>query len=384
MNKYNRCLFCLVLVLGVVSCKKPYNPSIVSSVKNYLVVEGVINTGNDSTFIRLSRTVQLADGIGTNTEKGAVVTVDAEGSTSYTLTEIAPGTYAAGPLNFDNTKKYRLAIKTSNGQNYQSEEMDVKEAPPIDSIGYKIKKNGIQVYVNTHDATNNTRYYRWDYEETWRFHSKYRTRYISDGKNIIPRTDAEDIYTCFNNYTSKNILTTSTTKLSQDVVASFPLVDIDGSSLKLNDRYSILVKQYALTKQAYEFWENLRKNTEQLGSIFDAQPSEISGNIHNVNNPGELVIGFIEMGTIQSKRVYIDRTQLPRWDTSYPESCTLDTTLIKDPNGTNAVAVILIPKHALPVDTISFNNVVTGYFRTPFVCGDCTVTGTKTKPIFWK
>lgn len=384
VNKINTRLFYMALFLMIISCKKPYYPSIVSSAKSYLVVEGIVNSGNDSTFIRLSRTIQLSTGIGSSIERGAAVSIDNDGGTSFKLTEVAPGTYATGPLSLNNTKKYRLNIKTSDGQNYQSDEMGVKETPPIDSIGYKIKSNGIQIYVNTHDANNNTRYYRWDYEETWRFHSKYRSLYFSDGKEIIRRTAADDVYTCFNNNISKSILITSTTKLSQDVVASFPLADVDGSSLKLNDRYSILVKQYSLTKQAYDFWENLRKNTEQLGSIFDAQPSEISGNIHNMSNPTELVIGFIEVGTVQSKRIYINRTDLPRWITNYPAECEIDSSYLKNEYGVDEVANTLIQKFALPIDTISVNKTVLGYSQTQFVCGDCTLSGKKKKPAFWE
>jgi hypothetical protein len=379
MNKINAHLFYIALFLTIMSCKKPYYPSIASSAKSYLVVEGIINRGNDSTFIRLSRTIKLADGIGTNAEKGAVVTVDADGGISYSLTEIAPGTYAAGPLSLDNTKKYRLAIETSNGQNYQSEEMGVKEAPPIDSIGYKITQNGILVYVNAHDATNNTRYYRWDYEETWRFHPKYKSDYVSDGTKIVRRTADNDVYTCYDHHASNNVIITSTTKLSQDIVTNVPLVNVDGTSLKLNDRYTILVKQYALSKQAYDFWENLRKNTEQLGSIFDAQPSEISGNIHNINNPNEIVIGFIEVGTIQSKRIYIDRTELPRWNTEYLAECYIDT-VYANRNGVNEVENLLVPKLALPLGIIGTED----YTRTMFECGDCTLHGTTQKPVFWK
>jgi hypothetical protein len=384
MKKINIYLLYISLLFIAISCKKPYTPSITAAAKNYLVVEGVINNGNDSTFIKLSRTIQLANGAGTNTEKGAFVTINTEGGPSYTLTEIKPGTYGTGPLSLDNTKLYRLKIQTSSGQQYESDEIAVKNAPPIDTIGYKIKNNALQIVVNAHDPGNNTRYYRWDYEETWRFHSKYKSSFISDGKDIVPRTEAEDIYTCFGNKISNTIVITSTSKLSQDVVSELPLTDIPASSQKISMRYSILVRQYALSKQAYGFWENLKKNTEQLGSIFDALPSEIMGNIHNVGNAAEPVIGFIEAGTVTTKRIFIDREQLPEdWVTEYPKGCSLDTALYKNKYGNDEVQQILVPKLALPIYALGDLPIV-GFLRSSFECADCTLTGTKKQPDFWK
>ncbi len=36
---------------------------------------------------------------------------------------------------------------------------------------------------------------------------------------------------------------------------------------------------------AYNFWTNLKRNTEQLGSLFDLQPFTELGNITCVNDP---------------------------------------------------------------------------------------------------
>lgn len=377
-------LFYISLIFISISCKKPYNPYITAAAKNYLVVEGVINNGNDSTFIKLSRTIQLANGTGINAEKGATVTVNTEGGPSFNLTEIKPGTYATGPLNLDNTKLYRLKIQTSSGQKYESEALDVKNSPPIDTIGYKIKNSGLQVFVNAHDPTNKTRYYRWDYVETWRFHSEFKSGYISNGTEMVPRTLEQDIYYCFNSQNSANIIIGSTAKLSQDIVNEFPIVDIPSASPKISVRYSILLKQYAISKAAYDFWSNLKKNTEQLGSIFDALPSEISGNIKNVNNSSDLAIGFVEVVNVQSKRIFINKSDLPDWKTDYPGLCLLDSTLFKNKMGEDEVKALLIPEKALAIGPITENNSLLGYYRTDFSCADCRFFGTQKQPAFWK
>jgi hypothetical protein len=62
------------------------------------------------------------------------------------------------------------------------------------------------------------------------------------------------------------------------------------------------LRQYALTKEGFEYYERLKKNTEQIGSIFDPQPSALSGNIHCITTPAELVLGFISASTISHKQ----------------------------------------------------------------------------------
>jgi hypothetical protein len=55
----------------------------------------------------------------------------------------------------------------------------------------------------------------------------------------------------------------------------------------------------------------LKKNTEQVGSIFDAQPSQLFGNIRSTTKPDEIVIGFISAGTVTQKRILLIANDFP-------------------------------------------------------------------------
>ena len=372
------------------ACKKPYAPNITSSNSNYLVVYGVINSGQDSTIINLSRTVNISDTAKTKPEAGAQATVESDHNTSYSLQEISVGKYAAPNLNLNIAYKYRLHIKTSDEKEYLSDYETVKITPPVDSIGYITQANGIQLYVNTHDPNNNTRYYRWDYQETWQFHAKYETSLITDGTKLTTRPANKQIYTCFSNQASSTILLGSSAKLAQDVIYQSPLTQITSTSEKIEAKYSILVKQYALSSEEYNFWQNLKKNTEQLGGIFDPQPSEVPGNIHCVTNPSEPVVGYVGVCSIQKKRIFISKDQLPdNWIVSYPYQCNLDTLLYCHGPGVpcqNDVALFLLPLNTkeFAIYPIEIKGSAVGYLSTDSECADCTIRGTTTQPAFWK
>jgi hypothetical protein len=372
----------------MVSCKKPYSPTIVASNANYLVVEGVINSGQDSTIINLSRTINIADTLKANPESGAQVLVESDQNVTYSIPEIGKGKYASPALNLDNTHKYHLYIKTSDGKEYTSDPEAAKPTPPIDSVGFITQSNGIQLYVNTHDDNNAIRYYRWEYTETWNFHAKYETGLITDGSELKARTPEQQIYTCYGNQASSTILLGSSAKLAKDVIYQSPLTQVASTSEKLETRYSILVKQYALTSDAYNFWQNLKKNTEDLGTIFSSQPSEIPGNIHCITNPSEPVIGYISVTNVQQKRIFISNDQLPgNWTTAYPYQCELDSLLYCDgPSCQNDVALFLLPLNTteFAVSSIEYHGSVIGYLSTDAQCADCTIRGTNVQPSFWK
>jgi hypothetical protein len=377
-----------ISAIAITGCKKPYNPTIIATNSNYLVVEGVINTGQDSTIIKLSRTVNILDKITANPEPGAQVTVESDHNNSYPLNEIAYGEYASPSLNLTASYKYRLHITTSVGKEYLSDFESVSTNPPIDSVGFTVQNNGIQLYVNTHNPANSTRYYRWEYAETWNFHAEYPSPLITDGVKLNLRTPDQQIYSCFGNNASDVILLGSSAKLSNDVIYQQPLTQVSSTSEKLEAKYSILVKQYALTSDAYNFWQNLKKNAEQLGTIFSPQPSEVPGNIHCVTTPSEPVIGFVSVTNTQQKRIFISHSQLPQtWSATYPYQCELDTLLIHRGPFQNDVALFLIPLGSTEFAISALSSPtgqLIGYLGAGSECADCTIRGTNKQPAFWK
>jgi hypothetical protein len=388
MKETNRHIFYIVLLTCIVwGCKKPYNPKIISDPNSYLVVEGIISSGNDSTIVKLSKTVKITEDVETAVVNNCTVTVEDEGGNGISLKPEGDGTYTSPVLGLDVTKKYRLHIITNDNKEYASDYVGVKKNPPVDSIGFTIKQGNLQIYVNTHDATNSTRYYRWSYEEAWRFHSKYSSSYIVDQtlKKVVFRPASEQNYYCFAGDLSSTIVIGSSAKLTQDVIYQAPVTTISPESEKIEMRYSILVKQYALTKEAYQFWENLKKNTEQLGSIFDAQPSQLTGNIHNLKNTAEPVIGYISITNTQTKRVFIDNADLPReWTAKYPYDCEADSALFFNPHSMqDEVKLLIIDGNGIPIQEITKSGQTAGYTYSSLNCVDCRIRGRVQAPSFW-
>lgn len=378
---------CCVLLLTLVCCKKPYNPPASSTPDSYLVVEGFINSGNDSTVIKISKTVRLTNKTAVNPVLGATVTVEGEHNGVYNLLDNAGnGHYNSYTgLNLSPSQRYRIKIVIGNRQ-YLSDFVGVKQTPPIDSLGFNVQNGNVNIYVNAHDGTNKTRYYRWDYEETWQFHSKYLSGWMLDitTNSIVRRPTEKSIYDCFGSDVSSHIIVTSTEKLAKDVVYQNSVIQIPLSAEKVETRYSILLKQYAVTQQAFEFYQSLQKNTEQLGSIFDAQPSQLTGNIHCVTDPSEPVVGFITANNVQTKRIYISHSEIPDVPINYPYDCEADSAK------TAGALQLLVERPVKYIPTLTIYSkpppyppVPIGFLYSTKECVDCTLRGTKQAPSWW-
>ena len=312
-NEYKYLLYCLAFA-SLFSCKKPYEPPAIKAENNFLVVEGVINTYPASeTTVKLSHTRRLIDTVVSVPENSARVSIEDNNGASYFLTQTGAGIYKSEPLNLNASGSYRLKIITVNNHQYVSDFVPGKQNVVIDSLTWE-KEKDVTIFVNTHDQQNNTRFYRWEYEETWEYHPFFDSNLGYANGQIYYRDSSNQINQCWSTFSSTDILLASTRKLSEDVITHLPVAVVPARSEKISFKYSILVKQYALTLEAFEYWQILKKNTEQLGTLFDAQPSQLTGNIHNVKDAGEPVIGFISACSIQEKRIFIMHYEVAPWE----------------------------------------------------------------------
>src|SRR5882724_8743830 len=204
-NSIYKIFFIAIAITFMAGCKEAYNPPQIKNSPNYLVVDGVLSSG-DSTKIKLSRTRSFNDSLSYSPETGAKVEVIGEGSDSYSLTETGDGVYFINYLSLNPGEKYQLRINTTDGKQYDSDPLTVKETPPIDSVNWTGDDKGIQIFVNTHDPSNDTRYYRWEYEEVWEYHAAFDSYYTYTGGKLTARDANSHVYVCWHDRPSTELV----------------------------------------------------------------------------------------------------------------------------------------------------------------------------------
>jgi hypothetical protein len=235
--------------------------------------------------------------------------IGSNGYQSPSAKNIGKGEYliSAGELN-DNVE-YGIKIEY-NGDIYQSTPSKPLHTPEIDSISWRQpeKEGDIFFYVSTHDDTEGTKFFLWNFTEDWEIRAAYETETFYD-----PEKDSYYIvrpapyYYCWkNNVHPQKTLTGSTEFLGENRIINKEFY----SCAPLNERFSVLycmtVYQKNISKEAYEYYQNKKKLNEEMGGLFTPQPSEIKGNITCITDPSKKVAGYVEtVKNISQKRAFI-------------------------------------------------------------------------------
>jgi Domain of unknown function (DUF4249) len=363
----------LLLFVNSLSCIQPFNPPASQAINNWLVVDGFINAGSDSTNIRLSRSQTLSD---TNyvfiPENGATVSVVGSNNVTYPLLGMGNGLYSSPGLNLNLSETYRLSIIASNGEQFQSDSLQPQLCPPIDSVFWRIDTTGLNIYVSTHDPTGKAKYYKWDYTETWERMAPFESLLEFVNGMLVFRPPQNQISTCWKTQNSSTVILGSTAALTQDVINLQPIEFFPSGSEQMQIEYSILLRQVVLDATAFSYWQSILNTTELTGSIFQSQPNQVTGNIHSLNNPKEPVFGWVSVGTESQERIFISRYDFSYW--LYTPSQCVTTEIYGDDVGAFADSTAIVP-----VDQNS-----TGFVAAEPACADCRYGGASNeKPSFW-
>lgn len=294
----------------LLSCLDPYPPPPSLADVKLLVVDGFLNSREGLAQVRLSRTLPLDAEISYPTETDASVRVEDELGNIFALPEQSAGNYQTNHPALIIGRKYRVLIRTSQGEEFESDFVQLKESPTLDSVFWVAEPDGITIKVDAHDPSGTTRYYQWLYTETWEYTADRSSGFIVRGGQAVPRLDHERIYVCYSTMSSSKVLISTTADQSGDIINDFPLQHIARGSKKISRTYSILVQQRALDEDSYNYWLQLQRTNENLGGLFDPLPSRVTGNIKATNSKA-LALGYFSGGGVQEQRIYVRHIDLP-------------------------------------------------------------------------
>jgi hypothetical protein len=383
-----------VVLITSLSCVESYTPPLDQNLTDILVVDGFINLTQRTASVKLSRTQFIYDEEAPPTETGANVSIEISSGDSFSLPEVGPGTYTASTLLLDKSALYTLHISTQAGTEYRSDPIRVLETPPIEglSVGISNGGNDLNILIDTKDESGNTRYYSWQYEETYEYHAAFASGFTFNNKIPEVRKAEDRIDRCWRTDFSSQINIASTDNLSEDILRRHPLTSISKESPKISVRYSILVRQRALSASEYSYLSELQKTTEELGGLFDTPTIPVVGNIKQINDANMPVLGYFSGSEVMEKRFFVNRADIPDQLLVPPPKfgCITETTCLIDGStagGPESCARLEnLSESSILVTAVSggLGGPVVAYTFTTQECGDCRLRGgTTERPVFW-
>jgi hypothetical protein len=217
--------------------------------------------------------------------------------------------------------------------------------------------------------------------ETWEHVAPVQTFWVQTNGFISSADATNQTDSCWTTANSNSIITGNSSALSQDVISYAPITKIIKDNERIQVRYSISVRQLPLTQDAYNYWVIIQKNSQQLGTLFDLQPSQLTGNIHPLTDVNEPVIGYVTAATTQQKRLFIDHHEVSNWSTAIDHrEC--DVIMIPTNPSNPFIYTYPDPDYAPWYFTGSFP---LSLLVTRKVCIDCReYGGVNKRPTFWQ
>jgi hypothetical protein len=209
-------------------------------------------------------------------------------------------------------------VITPEGEEYASAFDKLRPVPAIDSLYFEVETNsfasasdtisGIRFYCDFTYDREDYEFIRWEMTETYEYHNSVDLEYYYlDEDHVLNPVPDSSIYTiCYMTYELFQIHSLSMENLDfgQYIKKPFSFVPNDVREQKLHHKYCLHVKQYSLGEEAFYYWNELQKNSQDQGSLFDRQPALLESNIHNVNDAKEYVLGFFSMAGMVEKRAF--------------------------------------------------------------------------------
>ncbi len=322
----------LVLAGGLTACVQPYDV-VLNADSEVLVVEATLTDQPGQLPFHLSRSLVQNGKVYGYPVKGAKMEVLVGGGGQVVpLTETDPSYYAL-PEGFRGNvgERYQLRFTLPDGRRYESTAEVLPAVPPVAKAYDRFDPKGIVnaektkytpahlIYLDLADPAGERNFYRWNFTfwerqqwcETCLGGYFAVTDSLTGGGACVSvrsptpplfdyecRTDCWDIF----QGSELNLFADQYSDgrpLLGRVVARIPYFAANSTLVEL--------RQYALTAAAYRYFKLLEDQTQNTGGLADTPPAPITGNIRNVQNPDEAVLGYFGASGVTVVRYWLER-----------------------------------------------------------------------------
>jgi len=408
----------IVIFIMFVSCINPYHLNL-DDADSHLVVEGYVSSRAGDSEIKLSRSGAFQRTVFDWIADAELMVIENE-MVEHQFAYQDNGLYTPVQKDFAAKKEssYRLRI-ILDGQEYESDPVSLQGSLAIESMSFRAvttyqggvmqEEPGLELLLTSNIDEDASRYYIYSFEETWKVVAGYSLNkiitpiFIYDENQELINIDFETVFEenvkdCWPSNIAEGITTSTTEGLSQNQLINVPVFRVNLESTRLLYRYSVLVNQYAISREAHHFFKMLKEFSENSGFLYNIQPGYVEGNIHNRNTPEEKVIGLFYAASHSSARIFISHSELPAEVRSvvrnhYPTCEYIEQRYEYIPD--DELPVVANPEELLYLrDTLlrAKNMAIRDFWYGSYLwvqladkpCVDCRVYGSNIEPEWWK
>ena len=268
-----------------------------------LVVSGILNNVKENQIIKL----QMTTGYGQppyNIENAEVILYENK-INKYSYVEQNQGKYVLESDKFTAKigAEYYITISLPNGKKYQSLPEIMLESIAPDSLSWDITtKNEIilEGYPREYKATSVFLHTSLPNNDP-----DICLRWISAGAfqfTTLPECNPfRSTNTCYfsNELQPGDPMIYSNEELRQNRLNRFEIAfETMEPDYKFMEIHYFIVNQYRISKKAYTYFKDLKSVSSLNGSIFDAVPASVKGNVYNAGDKNEYALGYFQVSAV--------------------------------------------------------------------------------------
>ncbi len=385
MQRIDGLISLILVMLAFSSCIRNFEPEILAGDAKKYVISGQVAAGDSIQHVNVSQTSPIGKPVFIPITGCSVIIKDDQGH-EFGMLDAGKGDYTThiDDIFLKPGIAFMILVQTPEGKVFESDFDTLTSVSPIDSVYYErkdIEGNepgqftiGIQFYLDVTGSPNTSPYYRWEAIETWEYHTVFPLEWWYDGEVHLVAPPDYSKNVCWSTTRVPNIFTLSTIPLKENRYEHFSLQYTSNKTQRLAHGYSLLVRQYSISEAAFVYWENLRANSNPEGGLYEKQPIAIRGNMHDVADPDNSVLGYFGASSVASKRIFIK--DVPDFPLEYQTFCDAETLMF----GLRTIRPSEYPAYLLK------NELTGGYLPVVLSreCVNCLLQGgTTVKPDFW-
>ena len=198
-------------------------------------------------------------------------------------------------------RAYTLRVTLPDGSRYASRSEVLAPVPPIERLYGEYREadpntmlfSTFLVRLDTRDPPTLGNFYRWQamcYMPVWAYNDPlgYYNRSQGAGEGAYA-----PFYGPLTNVLSDQLINGN--RVSGRLVLTPPLV-------ALGPQY-VEVRQYSLSREAYQYWVLYEEQLSRTGTIFDPQPASIEGNVRAVADTNKRALGYFGASAVSRQRI---------------------------------------------------------------------------------
>lgn len=328
-----------LFLVFLASCEEYYRPDI-EAVQRILVIESHVTNDPAQNFVRLSKTRNYYSTSAIEWISGATVELVGLDWKTIKAREESAGYYSflGTPIHGNQYKLRVVYLKDT----YESEYVTMPPLPTIDSLytRHEVEKEyrvnaynvpelfdrpGQQIYIAA-PVTPQLEYYRFSYRAIIQW--VYNPFTVDDptstlirpprGPNYIrpnPEDTSYHVLYGWNSFEDNDLFNLASPKefSGSKVIADHEIVSLAYDSYLYLDstvqeprHWILILDQYGITRNSYDFHEQINRQFSAEGSLFDPVLTQVKGNMQCINDPSKIALGFFDLNSYKQYRYFVN------------------------------------------------------------------------------